>query len=107
VQLSADPQLVALLRDVRHAASCYDADCDRCEDIVKRVEADRPRYETAAELAHKLNAAELAMRAASAILAALRSRAPGARTAVVTAATALERVGAGELAEAQKLLGGT
>jgi hypothetical protein len=100
-----DPQLVALLRDVKHAASCFDLDCDRCEDIVKRVEAARPRYENALEQAHKQNAAELAMRAASALLAALRSRAPGARSSVVVAASALELVGAGDLEAAQKVLG--
>lgn len=55
---AGDPERVALLADLGHAADCGDPDCDRCEAILLRVEAELPRYADERLLVERLDRAE-------------------------------------------------
>lgn len=103
-QRAADPERVALLADLGHAADCGDVDCERCSSILLRVEAERPRYAAEHEVAELLVVADLLRRGVVELLAAARMQGVGRAARVARAMHALRAIVDGDAAAARRLL---
>jgi hypothetical protein len=69
---AADPELVALRRDLLHAADCGDPDCARCAEALFELESGTPRYADVDEMIAALDRGEVVERAATALVESLR-----------------------------------
>lgn len=84
-----DADIVSLFSDLRHAADCPEAACDRCGTILSRLEETGGRYKLESELAEEIDRARLAVAAAALLLMAARDQRPGARSRLHAAQHAL------------------
>lgn len=86
---AASPEIVALRRDLLHAADCGDPDCERCAEALFQLEADGPRYADVDELIARLDRGEVVEQASVALVEALRGGRVGDRQRVQQAMGAI------------------